>query len=152
MAVTHPINKLNLMRVNVADNLARNDTGLQPSYSWTSSAYKMAAPVTALWALGEIESSSAVSVLAPALKDGDAGVRGMAAWALGEIESSAAVASLTPLLRDPEDEVRAIVAWALGEIESGSALPALEAAKEDRSPAVRRAVRWAIARIDDDRR
>jgi HEAT repeat protein len=103
------------------------------------------------WALGEIESATAVQPLLKALHDSEARVRARAAWALGEIESSAAVPGLVQTLADTDAEVRRQSAWALGEIEDPTAIPGLRAAADDANGEVRRAIDYALRELGDRR-
>ncbi len=88
------------------------------------------------------------TLLIAALRNEDAGVRGVAASALGVSGSQQAIKPLLFALQDEEPEVRAQVATALGELGSEGALQSLLSMKNDPSDQVRAAVGAAVKRID----
>ena len=100
------------------------------------------------WALGEIESATAVQPLLKALHDREARVRARAAWALGEIEDPSAVQGLLASLADSDAAVREKSVWALGEIESDMAVSELLPLLGDANAKVRRQVAWALGEIE----
>ncbi len=103
----------------------------------------------AAYALGRIESASAVPVLAARLShDRDPKVREMIAWALGQIESHAGTAALAGTAQhDSSEDVRAMAVWALGQVEDASSVAALEQVLHDRSAEVRGRAAWALGTI-----
>ena len=103
----------------------------------------------ATWALGQLESRSAVPALAGRLQhDTEQEVRVRAAWALGQIEDHSSIEPLAAALRDDRNaEVRSTAAWALGQINDRSAVTALVAALKDSSALVRETAAWAVGQI-----
>ena len=106
----------------------------------------------AIWALGEIGSSSpeVISALLSALGDSNSYVRFHATWALGEIGSSSpeVISALVSALGDSNSYVRFQAAWALGKIGSSSpkVISALVSALGDSNSDVRTYAIWTWER------
>jgi HEAT repeat protein len=125
-----------------------------------------AARRSAAFALGRIGPLAAFAIdeLARALRrDGDDGVREMAACAIGDIvvgikhyrpdrEWEVAGAALQEALaKDGSPRVRRAAAYALGAFGdvAGPSLPALKEALRDKAPSVRQNAAWALGRVGD---
>jgi HEAT repeat protein len=87
------------------------------------------------------------TILAPALKNEEPGVRKAAAWALGRSGEAQAIKPLVLALKDSDTEVRTVVVKALGELGNEQALQPLLALMNDPDAGVRAAVTEATEQI-----
>ena len=98
-------------------------------------------------ALGLMEDTAAVTIIARRLTDDNAFVGAEAARALGRIGDSRAVRALLDGLHYPDPERRRACVRALGRIRDSSAVPALIGMLDDPVPDIRAAALSALSRI-----
>ena len=96
------------------------------------------------------------SIVVPALKDSDAGVRRQAAWALGAIDNREAVPGLINALKDYEGTMRMVSEIGYREVQLFGPFPfsapeAHELVGTLRTGAVRFSLGWASTEHDIDR-
>jgi HEAT repeat protein len=107
----------------------------------------------AAWALGSIESRSAVAtLLSAARKDSDDRVREVSVWALGQIEDGSAADAVADLaVHDANPRVRGTAAWAIGQMRDGNrrAPAGLLTLLRDENVDTRLKAAWALGQIGD---
>lgn len=101
----------------------------------------------AAWSLGALGSRGSRGALTRALRDTDAGTRGVAAWALGKLGDHDVVPALIGALRDPDAHVREMAVLALGELGDARAVAALAPLAEDPEHGVRSVTTVALRQI-----
>lgn len=102
-----------------------------------------------MYLLSRYPSREALPVLAAAMRDADATVRGEAALTAGRLRGHSLLANVTTCLADPDDHVRGSAAYAAGLIGHRSVIPRLRELLDDEAAFVRAIAAESLQRLGE---